>query len=57
MPAGRIDLDPRLPPGLDTLEVRGIEFPGGRLSVRVERDGGTQILEAPDDLVVELRST
>ncbi len=57
VPAGRIDLDPRLPPGLDTLEVRGIEFPGGRLSVRVERDGGTQILEAPDDLVVELRST
>lgn len=57
VPGGRLQLRPRLPTGLDTLEVRGITFPGGALSVRVERDAGTQILEAPDDLVIELRPT
>jgi glycogen debranching enzyme len=56
VPDGRLELRPRLPPGLDALEVRGITFPGGPLSVRVDREAGTQILEAPDDLVIELRS-
>lgn len=55
VPGGRLQLSPRLPAGLDTLEVRGIVFPGGELSVRVDRNAGTQVLEAPDDLVVELR--
>lgn len=54
VPAGRLELTPRLPAGLDALEVRGIAFPGGALSVRVERDAGTRVLEAPGDLVVEL---
>ena len=54
VPAGRLELRPQLPTGLDALEVRGIAFPGGLLSVRVDRDAGTQVLEAPDDLVVEL---
>lgn len=57
VPDGRLRLTPRLPAGLDTLEVRGIQFPGGPLSVRLDRDSGTQILEAPDDLVIELRPT
>ncbi len=57
VPDGRLLLTPILPAGLDTLEVRGIRFPGGPLSVRLDRDAGTQILEAPDDLVVELRPT
>lgn len=56
VPDGRLELRPRLPPGLDTLEVRGIAFPGGPLSVHVDREAGTQILEAPGDLVIELRS-
>jgi glycogen debranching enzyme len=54
VPAGRLDLAPRLPPGLDTLEVRGIAFPGGPLSVRVEREGGTRILEIPPGLSVSV---
>ena len=56
VPGGRIELDPRLPPGLGSLEVRGIEFPGGQLSVRVDTEHGMQVLATPDDLVVELRS-
>ena len=55
VPEGRLLLAPALPPGLDTLEVRGIVFPGGPLSVRVDRHGAVQVLEAPADLVVELR--
>ena len=57
VPDGRLQLTPRLPAGLDTLDVRGIRFPGGPLSIHVTRDQGTQILEAPDDLVIELRPT
>ena len=57
VPDGRVALRPALPNGLSTLEVRGIPLPGGPLSVRVDREVGTQILEAPADLVVELRAT
>ena len=57
VPDGRLQLTPRLPAGLDTLDVREIRFPGGPLSIHVTRDRGTQILEAPDDLVIELRPT
>ncbi len=55
VPGGRVSLRPALPAGLNTLEIRGIPFPGGPLSVRVDRETGTQVLEAPDDLVLELR--
>lgn len=55
VPEGRLDLSPALPPGLDTLEVRGIAFPGGPLSVRIDNRGGTQVLEAPPGLVIALR--
>lgn len=57
VPDGRLELAPVLPPGLDVLEVRGICFPGGPLSVRIDRRDGTQVLEAPRDLVIELRPT
>ena len=56
VPEGRVALRPALPKGLSALEVRGIPFPGGPLSVRVDREVGTQVLEAPADLVVELRA-
>jgi glycogen debranching enzyme len=56
VPDGRLSLRPVLPESLNALEVRGIPFPGGPLSVRVERDVGTQVLEAPADLVVEFRA-
>jgi hypothetical protein len=36
--------------------VRGIPFPGGTLSVRVGREDGTQVLEAPPGLVVEVHA-
>jgi glycogen debranching enzyme len=54
VPGGRVSLCPALPAALDSLEVRGIRFPGGRLSVRVDTRDGLTILEAPDDLVVEV---
>ena len=57
VPEGRLDLAPALPAGIDTLEVRGIAFPGGPLSVRIDRGGGTQVLEAPRDLMIALRPT
>jgi glycogen debranching enzyme len=53
VPNGRIGLRPALPRGLDVLEVRGIRFPGGRLSVRVDRQGA-EVLEAPPGLEVEI---
>ncbi|MDX6555231.1 MAG: hypothetical protein QOD86_1426 [Miltoncostaeaceae bacterium] len=55
VPDGRVRLAPALPAGLDSLEVRGIAFPGGPLSVRVDRREGTRVMEAPDDMVIELR--
>jgi glycogen debranching enzyme len=55
VPAGRVSLCPALPAGLEFLEVKGIRFPGGRLSVQVDRRAGLTILQAPEDLVVEVR--
>jgi glycogen debranching enzyme len=55
VPDGRLQLNPRLPAGIDALDVRGIGFPGGRLSVRIDRESGVQVIDAPDGLVVELR--
>ncbi len=54
IPAGRLRLSPRLPPGLNRMEVRGVEFPGGRLSVRIDRDEGIRIIEAPADVVIDI---
>jgi glycogen debranching enzyme len=57
VPDGRLELKPALPAGLDSLEAWGIAFPGGPLSVRVDKGAGTQVLAAPDGLVIELRPT
>ncbi len=55
VPNGRLSLSPQLPPSLNRLEVRGSEFPSGCLSIRIDRDAGIRILEAPDNLTIELR--
>ncbi len=55
VPAGRLELAPVLPAGMASLEMRGIALPGGPLWVRVDRSKGTQVMEAPDDMVIELR--
>lgn len=54
VPNGRIVLNPHLPPSMDSLEISNIAFPGGPLSVRIERDGQTRILEAPAGLSIVL---
>jgi hypothetical protein len=56
VPAGTVELAPRLPDGIEALEVDGIRLPGGRLSLRVERSGGTRVLEAPAGLSLTLRT-
>lgn len=57
VPAGRLRLSPGLPPGLTQLEVRRIDLPSGRLSVRVDSDGDIRIIEAPTDLVIDIHPT
>lgn len=54
VPEGCLTLRPMLPRRLQSIDVRGIVFPGGCLSVRVDRDSGTSVLDAPADLSVEL---
>jgi glycogen debranching enzyme len=54
VPEGLVALNPALPPGMGSLEVRGIPLDGGALSVRVA-DGGVAILEAPPGVTVTLR--
>lgn len=54
IPAERLRLSPGLPPSLNQVEVRGIDLPGGRLSVRIDRDAGIRIIEAPPDLVIDI---
>jgi glycogen debranching enzyme len=54
VPDGVISLSPLLPPGHDVLEVRGIPFPSGPLSVAVDA-GGAHVYEAPHGLALELR--
>jgi glycogen debranching enzyme len=54
VPDGLVALSPALPPGMRSLEVRGIPLDGGALSVRVA-DGGVAILEAPPRMTVTLR--
>jgi glycogen debranching enzyme len=53
IPNGSISLRPALPRHLDVLELRGVAFPGGCLSVRVDRTG-TEVLQAPAGVDVEL---
>ncbi len=53
---GRIAINPALPEAIEVLTVRDIPFPTGRLSVKVEQGGATEILEAPGGLVIEVVS-
>jgi glycogen debranching enzyme len=57
IPAGRLRLSPGLPPSLNRVEVRGIDLPGGRLSVRIDRNQGIRIIEAPADVVIDIHPT
>lgn len=57
IPAARLRLSPGLPPSLNQIEVRGIDLPGGRLSVRIDRDEGVRIIEAPADVVIDIHLT
>lgn len=51
---GAISIAPSLPPAVRRLEVRGIRFPAGVLSVAID-DDGIRIIEAPPGMVVEVR--
>ena len=54
IPAGRIVIDPLLPSTLRSLEVHGLRFPGGALSI--DLDGrGPRLRAVPAGCVVELR--
>lgn len=50
-----ISVAPALPHGVRRLDVRGIPFPTGRLSVVADEEG-TGIVEAPPGVTVEIRS-
>lgn len=54
IPAGRIVIDPVLPPGVRLLEAHDIRFPGGALSVDVDHRG-PRLVSVPAGVVVELR--
>jgi glycogen debranching enzyme len=54
VPSRTLSLNPALPPGLESLDVRGIPFPSGRLSVRVDGNG-LRLIEAPPGLRVEVQ--
>ena len=53
MPRGRIVIDPVLPDNVRSLEVRNVRFPGGGLSLDVDRRG-PRLLSVPAGCVVEL---
>lgn len=53
VPAGTVSLNPMLPSGLHRIEVHGIPFPTGELSVTHD-GGGTTVMETPHGLRVEL---
>jgi glycogen debranching enzyme len=55
IPGNTISLSPILPPGLESLEVRGIPFPSGHLSVAIDRDGA-RVIEAPSGVEIALRA-
>ena len=50
----RIVLAPSLPPRLERLVVRDLRFPTGVLSVAVSHTGGTELLEQPAGIAVEV---
>ncbi len=53
VPAGTVSLNPVLPRGLHRIEVHGIPFPSGDLSVTYDGDGA-KVLDLPPGLHVEL---
>jgi glycogen debranching enzyme len=53
VPRGRIVIDPVLPHNVRSLEVRNVRFPGGGLSLDVDRRG-PRLLSVPAGCVVEL---
>ncbi len=53
VPRGRIVIDPALPENLRSLDVRNVPFPGGALSIDVDRRG-PRLLSVPAGCVVEL---
>ena len=55
VPDGVISLNPLLPPGMRVLDVRGIPFPSGRLSVALD-EGGTRVIEAPPGLAIQFQA-
>ncbi len=54
VPAGTVSLNPVLPRGLHRIEVHGIPFPGGQLSLVHDGDGN-KVLETPHGLRVTER--
>jgi glycogen debranching enzyme len=55
IPGSTISLSPALPAGVDSLEVRGVPFPSGPLSVAIDRDGA-RVIEAPAGVEISLRA-
>src|SRR5207253_9458833 len=55
IPGNTISLSPALPAGIESLEVRGVPFPSGPLSVSIDRDGA-RVIEAPEGVEIGLRS-
>lgn len=53
VPAGTVSLNPVLPRGLHRVEVHGISFPSGELSVLLDGDG-TKVIKTPPGLRVEI---
>jgi glycogen debranching enzyme len=51
VPHGKLWIDPKLPPGLGNIEVRGVRLGGDRFSVAVRPDG-LELLEVPTGLKV-----
>ncbi len=54
IPRGRIAIDPALPPNVRSLEVHGIRFPTGTLSIDLDHRG-PRLVSVPGGVVVELR--
>jgi hypothetical protein len=55
IPGNAISLSPVLPASIDALEVRGVPFPSGPLSVAIDRDGA-RVIEAPPGIDIALRA-
>jgi glycogen debranching enzyme len=55
IPRGRISIDPALPPNVRSLEVHGIRFPTGTLSIDLD-SRGPRLVSVPNGVVVQLGS-